>query len=71
MDEVLKALLLLNKAGLDVRAWEKIIAKKMSPEMLWKSSIEKVKELGFTESALTKIREDEKRGWAEREIEKR
>ncbi|MGI6443195.1 MAG: DNA-protecting protein DprA [Synergistaceae bacterium] len=70
MDEVLKALLLLNKAGLDVRAWEKIIAKKMSPEMLWKSSIEKVKELGFTESALTKIREDEKRGWAEREIEK-
>ena len=70
MDEVLKALLLLNKIGLDVRCWQKIMAKNSGPELLWKGSIDAAKELGITESALIKIREDEKKGWAEKEIEK-
>ena len=70
MDEVLKALLLLNKVGLDIRAWHKLSSQNVILSSLWKDDFDKIKEFGISENSLTKIRENERSGWAEKEFEK-
>lgn len=70
MDEILKALLLFNKIGLDMRAWRKISSQNLVPSSLWKDDFNKIKECGITENGLTKLRENERLGWAEKEVDR-
>lgn len=69
MDEILKALLLLNSVGAsNASLWKRFTAA-CAPSELWTEPYERVKELGITEAAHAKIIGNYNSAWAEREYE--
>lgn len=69
MDEVLKALLLLNSVGAsNASLWKKFILTR-PPSALWTETHGCVKELGLSEAAHAKIISNYKSAWAEYEYE--
>lgn len=70
MDEALKALLLLNGVSADGRAWETLKSNGTEPRALWEDNVEGLKGRGLTDNAISRLRDNQAAGWAEREYER-
>ncbi len=69
MDEKLKAFLLLNSIGADLRAWNKFCAAEAAPSALWKDT-ERFAGTLLTANAAGRLVEAEKNKWAEKEYDR-
>lgn len=67
MDEVLKALLILNALNYDLRVWEKFKKLNAEPRELWQNPGKFTGDV-FSEAAVSKISLLENSGWAEKEV---
>jgi len=70
MDEALKALMLLNSVFADVRALDVMKSRGIDMKDLWNASAEGIAGVVLTQNAVSRLRQNEASGWAEREYER-
>lgn len=68
MDELLKAFLLLNSVGADVRTWKKFKVLNTETSAIWKDS-HRLASSVLSENAVNHLIDKEKNNWAEKEYE--
>ena len=70
MDEALKALMLLNSVFADARALDVMKSRSIDMKDLWNASAEGIAGVVLTQNAVSRLRQNEASGWAEREYER-